>query len=123
MKESMWTLFTDLDFEHTASSPCLVGSEDHRLTREPVGPCAASDSSCRSTAVSPPAHTHLSTWAAGIQRGPNLGTCSGPPAHPLCAPLGRPLTFVLGTHEWGLGGEGLNSDADWAADIPPTILP
>lgn len=32
MKEPMWTLFTDLDCEHTASSPCLVGSEARRPT-------------------------------------------------------------------------------------------
>lgn len=82
MKEPMWTLFTDLDCEHTASSPCLVGSEARRPTREPVGPCAA----CDPHAV-PLLPTHTSARGLRASKGgQTLGTCSGPPAHPLRAP-------------------------------------
>lgn len=100
MKEPMWTLFTDLDCEHTASSPCLVGSEARRPTREPVGPCAA----CDPHAV-PLLPTHTSARGLRASKGgQTLGTCSGPPAHPLRAPPRRPLTLALGTHDRGLGG-------------------
>ena len=107
IKGSVWTLFTDLGGEHVASSPCLMGSEARRLTREPVGPCAASD-------LPPPAAPLLCvrlpthTSARGLRApkgGQTLDTCSGLPAHPLCAPR-MPINPRPGDPQVGVGGRG-----------------